>query len=190
MVLYQNLAQATHCDHDFGWSASHKASKKCFQTAVHHLGLPIRLRVVSSAHLELSSLQFKELPPKDSYKNWVMVTQNRSWNAMEIHNLLGEHLHNYLGSIRMFESDKVAILGESIHYNQNCFEAFGFRESLDEIHGYLLPCQLWNTERWEETSRCSCDVFLMLTCHTPEQNTFHTKPEQICSHVMISPVEA
>lgn len=63
---------------------------------------------------------------------------------MKVKNLTHKDLFNFIGRKRIFEWDKIFVLGKLINDNQNCIVTIGSCKTLNEIYSIIPSILRWN----------------------------------------------
>jgi hypothetical protein len=78
-----------------------KAAKILLNATIDDFCLPIGLRMVSGAHLQLCARHFEEFSPKMTDKHWIPIADNRLRHARKFDYASNECFSHQFGCIRV-----------------------------------------------------------------------------------------
>lgn len=94
----------------------HKTAKICFQALIDALRLPVRLRVISRAHSQLSVHQSKQFPPKSAREYLISIRYDGLRQTMQFKDVVKECLSYLESSERMRQRYKMCIFRKLVHH--------------------------------------------------------------------------
>lgn len=95
--------------------STNKATQVALNLLVHSLSLTVRLWVVRRTHLQLNTSTLENLLPEVASENLIPIRDQGQRHAMQLVDSIHENVSNLSCSIRMTEGNKVSILCERIH---------------------------------------------------------------------------
>ena len=119
----------------------------CFQASVDHLSLAICLWVIGSGQKQGRALNGQQSLAKVIEKDFVPVTDDTVRLAMKLKHMIQICLGHIHGCIRVTTGGKMSILTKPINHHKDNLLTKGFWESLNKIHGHILPNLLWGLHR-------------------------------------------
>lgn len=116
-----------------------ETAQVCLQTSIDHLSLPVRLRMVCGAELELGALHPKDFFPEMANKNLVPIRDNGFRYPVESAYLDSKSVGQGFCREVSRQSKEVPIFGEPIQDNPNHSMAMGVGKPGDKVHGQVFP---------------------------------------------------
>jgi hypothetical protein len=82
-----------HEKHDGSFDG--KTQQICFKTLFYNFSFPISMGMISSAEMQLSSLEPEQFLPKITSEIWISVRYNTTRHAMKFDDIIHETLSHY-----------------------------------------------------------------------------------------------
>jgi hypothetical protein len=100
--------------------------------------------------VQRSATEAEQFLPHCGGEDWVLIAHDQRSNDVEVDNLHKEDRGDGRGGVKVVEKDEVRILGEAIDNHQDHWVPACLQESLNEVHGYVLPYRNRDVERLEK----------------------------------------
>jgi hypothetical protein len=134
---------------------------------VRHFRLAVHLWSERRAIAQRGTAETDKFLPHCVGEDRVLTADDRCENSMEADNLPKEGRNDGCGSVGVAHRDEVHVFGEPIDHGQDNRFPARLRESLDEVHGYVLPHRSGNVERLKDTGRVEVLSLMALANRAP-----------------------
>lgn len=116
-----------------------EAPQVSFEALVQPLCLAVRLWVVGGAHIESSTRQVKQLPPKVAGEDTVAVGDDMRWHSMKAVDVVEEGLLHLRSSEWVEQQHEMGKLAELVDDDLDAVSYTRAGQPFDEIHRQDLP---------------------------------------------------
>jgi hypothetical protein len=134
------------------------STKDLLNGTVSTFGLTISLRVIRCRHVEFSTEVSEEGLPEVGGEPWVSVGDNDGGEEMQAVHVVDKQEGQLLSGDALVATNEVRLLGEEVNKGGDgvvgdTVEAFGWRETRDEVKGDVGPRPRGNGKGLEEAGR-------------------------------------
>jgi hypothetical protein len=90
--------------------------------------------MIGRAELQVSLQQFEQFNPEQACEDFITITNSTLRNAMQLHNMIHEHLGNRSYQVWVLNRNKMTVFGKSVNHHKYSRKSIGQWHSLNEIH--------------------------------------------------------